>query len=159
MKTWLDFVRLFSRGSGWDFCQCMHFHRPRSLPKQEWLRTRAERGARNRRQKRALVEQDRAHGILVYANGAPVGWCQYGPCEELPRIDNQRIYRGLAPKGSERLWRITCFTNAELRPPRCKRHLKPFAARAEASWKPILSPAGFPALLATSLRTAPNPCS
>ncbi|PYT70644.1 MAG: GNAT family N-acetyltransferase [Acidobacteria bacterium] len=122
MKTWLDFVRLFSRGSGWDFCQCMHFHRPRSLPKQEWLRTRAERGARNRRQKRALVEQDRAHGILVYANGAPVGWCQYGPCEELPRIDNQRIYRGLAPKGSERLWRITCFTV-----------LKPYRQRGVAS--------------------------
>jgi GNAT superfamily N-acetyltransferase len=108
-KTWPDFVRLFSQGSGWDFCQCMHYHRPRRLPKEQWLGTRAERGVRNRRQKRALVEQGRAHGILVYANGVPVGWCQYGPREELPRIDNKPIYRGLAPDAGVKLWRITCF--------------------------------------------------
>lgn len=123
MKTWPDFVRLFSQGSGWDFCQCMHFQRPCRLPKEQWLRTRAERDVRNRRQKRALVEQGCAHGILVYAKGEPVGWCQYGPREELPRIDNKRIYRGLAPEGGEgqqgrkgniKLWRITCF--AVLRP-------------------------------------------
>lgn len=108
-KTWPDFVRLFSQGSGWDFCACMHFQRPRSLPKDQWLRTRAERGVRNRRQKRALIEQGRAHGILVYDKGEPVGWCQYGPREELPRIDNKRIYQGLAPEDPGKLWRITCF--------------------------------------------------
>lgn len=63
---------------------------------------------RNRREKRELVERGGSHGILVYAKGEPVGWCQYGPKEELPRIDNSRNYRGLA-KGTEKLWRITCF--------------------------------------------------
>jgi GNAT superfamily N-acetyltransferase len=80
------------------------------LPKSNWLRTRAERGVRNRREKRELVEKGCAHGILVYAEGEPVGWCQYGPSEELPRIDNMRKYRGLAPENAaKRLWRITCF--------------------------------------------------
>jgi ribosomal protein S18 acetylase RimI-like enzyme len=55
------------------------------------------------------VEQGRAHGILVYANGEAVGWCQFGRREELPRIDNRRPYRGLAPDRDEKLWRITCF--------------------------------------------------
>jgi GNAT superfamily N-acetyltransferase len=74
------------------------------------LRLRAERSVRNRREKRELVECRRAHGILVYANGEPVGWCQYGPREELPRIDNSHNYRRLAPEqGSINLWRITCF--------------------------------------------------
>jgi GNAT superfamily N-acetyltransferase len=63
---------------------------------------------RNRREKRELVERGCAQGILVYANGQPVGWCQYGPREELPRIDSSRKYRGLAPKGTEKFWRITC---------------------------------------------------
>ncbi len=121
-KTWPDFVSLFSQGSGWDFCQCMHFHRPCSLPRNQWLRTRAERGVRNRRQKRALVEQGCAHGILVYDKGEAVGWCQYGPREELPRIDNKRIYRGLAPEGAVPLWRITCFAV-----------LKPYRRRGVAS--------------------------
>jgi GNAT superfamily N-acetyltransferase len=109
-NTWPDFVKLFSQGNGWDFCWCIHFQRPCALPKNKWLRTRAKRGVRNRREKRALVEKGCAHGILVYASGEPVGWCQYGPREELPRIDNSRNYRGLAPEPStERLWRITCF--------------------------------------------------
>jgi GNAT superfamily N-acetyltransferase len=108
-NTWSDFVRLFSQGSGWDFCQCMHFQRLRSLPKEQWLGTRAERRVRNRRRKRALVEQGSAHGILVYDQGEPVGWCQYGPREELPRIDNKRAYQGLGPKSAKKLWRITCF--------------------------------------------------
>jgi len=100
----------------------MHFHRPCSLPRNQWLRTRAERGVRNRRQKRALVEQGCAHGILVYDKGEAVGWCQYGPREELPRIDNKRIYRGLAPEGAVPLWRITCFAV-----------LKPYRRRGVAS--------------------------
>ena len=109
-KTWPDFVRLFTQGGGWDFCWCMHFHRLRSLPKHKRFRTRPERGVRNRREKRDLVAKGRSHGILVYADGEPVGWCQYGPREELPRIDNSRRYRDLPPPaGGERLWRITCF--------------------------------------------------
>src|SRR5436309_14382996 len=109
-KTWPDFARLRSQGGGWAFCWCMHFHRPRSLPKHKRFRTRPERSVRNRREKRELVARGRAHGILVYAHGEPVGWCQYGPREELPRVDNSRKYRNLAPEDSrERLWRITCF--------------------------------------------------
>ncbi len=109
-RTWPDFERLFSQGNGWDHCQCMHFHRACILPKSKWLYSRAARAVRNRREKRELLERGRSHGILVYAGGEPVGWCQYGPKEELPRIDNSRKYRGLGPKtGAQKLWRITCF--------------------------------------------------
>jgi GNAT superfamily N-acetyltransferase len=81
------------------------------LPKSQQLRTRVERAVRNRREKLELVEKGCSHGILVYAKSEPVGWCQYGPQEELPRIDNGRKYkyRGIAPKSPDRLWRITCF--------------------------------------------------
>jgi len=109
-KTWPDFVKLFTQGNGFDFCMCMHFQRPCGLPRSEWLRTRSERGARNKRQKKALVDRGCAHGILVYADGEPVGWCQYGASQELPRVDNSRKYRTLAREiGSQKLWRITCF--------------------------------------------------
>lgn len=87
----------------------MHFHRPQGLPRSQWLRTRAERAVRNRREKRELVQKGCAHGILVYANREPVGWCQFGLSEELPRIDNSRKYRALALDPAEKLWRIICF--------------------------------------------------
>ena len=108
-RTWPDFERLFSQGGGWDFCWCMAFHRRRSLPRSRF-RTRAEQGVRNRQEKRELVEKRGSHGILVYADGEPVGWCQYGRKDELPRIDSIRKFRGIASNdGVERLWRITCF--------------------------------------------------
>jgi GNAT superfamily N-acetyltransferase len=109
-KTWPDFVRLFTQGGGWDHCWCVHFHRARALPKNAWLHTRAERGVRNRREQREMVERGCSHGILVYVEGEAVGWCQYGPREELTRIDNSRNYRGLAPEvEAGKFWRITCF--------------------------------------------------
>lgn len=108
--TWPDFERLFEKPGGWNFCWCMHYQRPSTLPKNEWFRTRAERGVRNRKQKRDLVDRGLSHGILVYANGEPVGWCEYGPRGELPRIDNSPRYRKLAHEGSrKKFWRIPCF--------------------------------------------------
>ncbi len=71
---------------------------------------KAQRVARNRRDKKALVDKGRSHGILVYTHGEPVGWCQYGPKEELPRIDAGRTYSKLSlDREGNRLWRITCF--------------------------------------------------
>jgi hypothetical protein len=44
-----------------------------------------------------------------------VGWCQYGPREELPRIDNERHYRALRLEdGEKKLWRITCFVTDKM---------------------------------------------
>lgn len=107
-KTWPDFEKLFSQGNGWDFCWCMHFQRARSSSAHEKL-PRAKRSVRNHRDKQSLVASGRARGILVYAHGEPVGWCQYGLREELPRFDSRRTYRDLAPAASEKIWRIPCF--------------------------------------------------
>ena len=39
-----------------------------------------------------------------------MGWCQYGPADELPRIDAGRGYRKVGrPAAGGKLWRITCF--------------------------------------------------
>lgn len=63
----------------------------------------------NRQQKKTLVEQGRSRGILVYAQGEPVGWCQYGLSQELPRIDNNPDYCKVAGGNDKARWRITCF--------------------------------------------------
>ena len=114
VKTWPDFERLFLKqglvGDGWD-CWCTFHHVSSfSLPENRQPPSRAERAAVNRRRKRELVEKGCAHGILVYAMREPVGWCQFGPREELPRIDHKVKYRRLAlGDRGDKLWRITCF--------------------------------------------------
>ena len=67
--------------------------------------------ALNRKEKKTLVAKGRSHGILVYAGDQAVGWCQYGPKDELPRIDSGRNYSKLDLSGDQgrKLWRLTCF--------------------------------------------------
>lgn len=98
-STWRDFEELFARFNGvWGGCWCMYCH----------LRGEFHTGPQNRRLKRALVRKRRAHGILVYADGTAVGWCQFGPRDELPRLDG-RFYKKLGLQEEERIWRVTCF--------------------------------------------------
>jgi ribosomal protein S18 acetylase RimI-like enzyme len=104
LSTWPDFEKLAVKQGG---CWCMYYQRPRPVGKgsstEEWKKI-------NRKDKEALVRQGRSHAILVYSDEAPVGWCQYGARDELPRIDAGRGYRKIRPVvGDERLWRITCF--------------------------------------------------
>jgi GNAT superfamily N-acetyltransferase len=108
-RTWRDFERLFQThpAPGAYPCWCMHNHQSGPMPEQKEAPC-VTRSELNHQQKKQLTECGSSHGILVYAQGEPVGWCQYGLKEELPRIDNNPGYRRLAsPSG--RLWRITCF--------------------------------------------------
>lgn len=111
-ETWSDFQDLFRRKGEWGACWCVYYQRERPPPQAERESlTLEQRAERNRIEKRKLVSGGRAHGILVYDLGRPVGWCQYGPKEEAPRIDRGRKYRKLdLGAGPGELWRITCFS-------------------------------------------------
>jgi ribosomal protein S18 acetylase RimI-like enzyme len=110
-KTWPDFEKFFGKPGEWDACWCIYYHRPRPLPKAERSGlSREQRVARNQQDKKDLVDRGCSHGILVYGGKEPIGWCQYGPKEELPRVDAGRKYRKLAlDNEAQKLWRITCF--------------------------------------------------
>lgn len=103
-RTLADFERLaVKQGSCW----CMYYQRPKPVLRGS---TAEEHRAINKRDKAKLVRAGRSHAILVYEGETPIGWCQYGPREELPRIDAGRNYRKLDPPTEQgRLWRITCF--------------------------------------------------
>jgi GNAT superfamily N-acetyltransferase len=103
-RTLPDLERLAVRQGA---CWCMYYQRPRPI---RGKLSMAKRRAINQKDKEALVLQGRSHAVLVYDGKTPVGWCQYGVKEELPRIDAGRNYRKVEPlPPSEKLWRITCF--------------------------------------------------
>ncbi|CAN7669034.1 hypothetical protein [Mesorhizobium sp. LjNodule214] len=94
--TWPGFAALVERHNGvWGGCWCMAFH------------AKSTGAAGNRAAKEALVREGRAHAALVFDGPACVGWCQFGPTQELPRIKHRRAYEeGLTMLPD---WRITCF--------------------------------------------------
>jgi GNAT superfamily N-acetyltransferase len=103
-STWQDFEKLAMKQG---HCWCMYYQRPRPVHGEF---STAERGRMNKKAKEILVRQGRSHAALVYDGGIPVGWCQYGPREELPRIDAGRNYKKLESlPADKKLWRITCF--------------------------------------------------
>jgi GNAT superfamily N-acetyltransferase len=99
-KSWPQFAQLVERHNGiWGGCWCMSFHA-------EGV-GRHKTTAQNRSEKEARVCAGRAHAALVYDGKTCVGWCQFGPTDELPRIKHKRAYE----EGLKALpdWRITCF--------------------------------------------------
>jgi GNAT superfamily N-acetyltransferase len=95
--TFEDFARLADEHDGvWGGCYCLGFHAEG-----------AERSSRRRGIKEELVRDGRAHAALVYDGEQCIGWCQFGPPQELPRIKRKRAYDAGEPQPPD--WRITCF--------------------------------------------------
>lgn len=98
--TWPDFTRLVEEHNGvWGGCWCMSFH-------EEGV-GRTKTAEQNRSEKERRVRDGRAHAALVYDGTECVGWCQFGPIDELPRIKHKRAY--MQHLGDLPDWRITCF--------------------------------------------------
>jgi GNAT superfamily N-acetyltransferase len=109
--TWPDFEKFFAKHNGVQGgCWCTFYHHAEGRLLKQGLE-RKDAIALNRKEKKSLVTKGRSHGILVYAGNQAVGWCQYGPKEELPRIDSGRNYSklDLSADQGRNLWRLTCF--------------------------------------------------
>jgi len=97
-STWPAFAELMERNNGvFGGCWCIGFHPEGS-----------QRGIDQRQVKEDLVRAGRSHAAVVLdADGAAQGWCQFGSPEELPNIKHRRMYDKDAPARPD--WRITCF--------------------------------------------------
>ena len=99
-ETWPAFARLVEKHNGiFGGCWCISFH----LGPGEGKRTAAE----YRAMKEARVREGRAHAALVLDGPDAVGWCQFGPTDELPNIRSRKAYEVGRPGLPD--WRITCF--------------------------------------------------
>jgi len=60
----------------------------------------------HREQKRDRVRSGTAHAALVFDGDDCVGWCQFGPPDEVPRIKNRKEYEKQLDELPD--WRIAC---------------------------------------------------
>jgi GNAT superfamily N-acetyltransferase len=94
-------ARLFGPNGASGGCWCMHWRIAKGG--KMW---KACKGEPNRRAFFKLLRQGRAQGTLAFAGDQPVGWCNFGPLEEFPRIRNSRVLSRAAAAGT---WSINCF--------------------------------------------------
>ena len=94
--TWDAFAALVEANNGvFGGCWCIGFHEDPGP------------GAELHRQRKlARVKSGDAHAALVFDGDACLGWCQFGPPAELPRIKSRKEYeKGLTDLPD---WRIAC---------------------------------------------------
>jgi len=99
-STWDAFAALVERNNGvFGGCWCMGFHAAgvgtETTP------------ALNRERKLERVRAGTTHAALVFDGDDCLGWCQFGPPEELPRIKSRSAYRK-SQTGPPPDWRIAC---------------------------------------------------
>ncbi len=98
-STWSDFADLVERNGGiFGGCWCMGFH-PEAADKGVSVDEKRER-------KRLRVRAATAHAALVFEGDLCVGWCQFGPPQELTRIKSRAAYERTG--GGSPDWRIAC---------------------------------------------------
>jgi ribosomal protein S18 acetylase RimI-like enzyme len=88
----------------WQFCYCMETHRTQDDA--EWA---ARGGDDNRRDMSELIRQGKVTGLLAFADGRPVGWCNYG---ETTRLSGVMHKLGLEAADHERVGSVACFVIA-----------------------------------------------
>jgi ribosomal protein S18 acetylase RimI-like enzyme len=125
LRTFPDFEQFFTQVHG---CACtLYFFGRHLAPVAATAKERADLlGAPDRSRKhfphktlmrerelaavRELLQQGNAHGILVYADREPVGWCHFGRAEELPVTRDDTTPGSMLARDPSSQWRITCFT-------------------------------------------------
>lgn len=97
--SWPAFAALVERNGGiFGGCWCMGFH-PEGVGK-------GATAEGNRERKLARVRAGDAHAALVFQGEDCLGWCQFGPPVELPRIKNRAAYEKGQTDPPD--WRIGC---------------------------------------------------
>ena len=90
-------------------CYCAYWHFP--CDKNAWLARLAFEPQENRRE---LLERARTppRGVIArLTDGIAIGWMKLEPAAQLPKIYEQRVYRGISGLGAERagVWTVGCF--------------------------------------------------
>lgn len=97
---WSDIETLFAKNGACGGCWCMSWRKKKN---EEWDQVK---GKINKSRFKRLVVTGKAHGVLAYSEGKPIGWCSYDK-----RTDFEKLERSPSLKcdDSEKVWSIPCF--------------------------------------------------
>jgi len=95
----------FADNPSWFGCYCMYYHFTGTGG--EWEKRSP---SENRDAISVLIKNGKAHGLLAYVDGRPVGWCHAAPRTAIPRL---KLHREFSVEDPERVGSIVCFVIAK----------------------------------------------
>lgn len=98
-ERWPDFERLFGERGACGGCWCMWWRLKRSL-------FDAQKGDKNRKAMKAIVDSGEVPGILALAGDQPVGWCSVAPRDHFSALGRSRILKKV---DETPVWSVVCF--------------------------------------------------
>jgi GNAT superfamily N-acetyltransferase len=97
---WPFIEELFGPNGACGGCWCMYWRVPTTRD------FRALKGPAARKAFHDLVTSGRAHGLLAFEEGRPVGWCALGPRSDFPLTETKRSY---VPPDDAAVYSANCF--------------------------------------------------
>jgi GNAT superfamily N-acetyltransferase len=98
-ERWTDLERLFGKNGACGGCWCMWWRLTRS-------QFMLQRGEKNRKALKNIVDSGEVPGILAYANSEPVGWISVAPREAYQALERSRVLKRVDDKP---VWSVVCF--------------------------------------------------
>ncbi len=99
-ELWPDLEKLFGKNGACAGCWCMWWRQELGEKYTEM------QGAPNKRRFKKLVSDGEVYGALAYADGEAVGWINFGPRSDFPKLDRAP---SLACNDAEKVWSVPCF--------------------------------------------------
>ena len=97
---WPQLEALFGENGACGGCWCQAW---KVADGEKWNEVQ---GSKAKARLRKGVRDRTTHGILAFVDGEPVGWCNFGPRLDYPRLERSRT---LKCDDAERVWSVTCF--------------------------------------------------
>jgi len=98
-ERWNDLERLFGKNGACGGCWCMSWRLSRS-------QFMLQRGEKNRKALKDILDSGEIPGILAYVDGEPAGWVSIAPREAFPRLEKSRVLKRVDDKP---VWSVVCF--------------------------------------------------
>lgn len=99
-ELWPQLEKLFGTNGACGGCWCMSWRNEKG---EKWEDVR---GSIAKSRFKKLVKMKKAHGVLAFAEGEPIGWCSFDRRKDYAKINRAPSFKC---DDADRVWSVPCF--------------------------------------------------
>lgn len=99
-ELWPQLEKLFGTNGACGGCWCMSWRNEKG---EDWEKIK---GSTAKSRLKKLVTAGKAHGVLAFVDGEPVGWCSFDRRKDYAKLDRAPSFKC---DDAEQVWSVPCF--------------------------------------------------